>query len=52
MTLVDAHSEFQTLLELHRRDPDDEHVWGLFVESRERLERLWLEYRVRWGCVG
>ena len=43
MTDLNAlHVEYQTLLELHRVDPDDEHIWELYLKAKAAMEIAWL----------
>jgi hypothetical protein len=43
MDMHDLSAEYQTLLELHRRNPDDDAIWHHLQRIRLALETLWLE---------
>lgn len=45
MTIATITPEYQTLLELVRRNPDDEHLQELLEQTRRWLELSWLRYR-------
>jgi hypothetical protein len=44
MDLRTVSVEYQTLLEHHRADPDDEHIWELLCRARAEVERAWLAH--------
>lgn len=36
-------TDYQTLLEKHRLDPDDETTWELLAQAKAHMETAWLE---------